>query len=126
MRIAVLVKQVPAADNVKIDEKTGTMVREGVEAELNPLDLHAVEAAVRISECMPEGTTEITAVTMGPPQAKKAAAYAVSMGCDNGVLISDKRFGGSDTLATSRTLAKALDGSGRISPHAGLNLCELH
>ena len=109
MRIAVLVKQVPAADNVKIDEKTGTMVREGVEAELNPLDLHAVEAAVRISECMPEGTTEITAVTMGPPQAKKAAAYAVSMGCDNGVLISDKRFGGSDTLATSRTLAKALE-----------------
>ena len=109
MRIAVLVKQVPAADNVKIDEKTGTMVREGVEAELNPLDLHAVEAAVRISECLPEGTTEITAVTMGPPQAKKAAAYAVSMGCDNGVLISDKRFGGSDTLATSRTLAKALE-----------------
>ena len=46
MRIAVLVKQVPATDSVKIDEKTGTMVREGVEAELNPLDLHAVEAAL--------------------------------------------------------------------------------
>lgn len=109
MRIAVLVKQVPAVDNVKIDEKTGTMVREGVEAELNPLDLHAVEAAVRIKECRPEGNVEITAITMGPPQAKKAAMYAVSMGCDCGVLISDKRFGGSDTLATSRTLAKAVE-----------------
>ena len=108
MRIAVLVKQVPATDSVKIDEKTGTMVREGVEAELNPLDLHAVEAALRIRECRSEGATEITAITMGPPQAKKAAAYAVSMGCDSGVLLSDKRFGGSDTLATSRTLAKAL------------------
>ena len=109
MRIAVLVKQVPAVDNVKIDEKTGTMVREGVEAELNPLDLHAVEAAVRIKESRPDGTTEITAITMGPPQARKAAIYAVSMGCDNGVLVSDKKFGGSDTLATSRTLARALE-----------------
>ncbi|NLD05761.1 MAG: electron transfer flavoprotein subunit beta/FixA family protein [Synergistaceae bacterium] len=109
MRIVVLVKQVPAVDNVKIDEKTGTMVREGVEAELNPLDLHAVEAAVRIKESMAEGSVEITAITMGPPQAKKAAAYAVSMGCDRGVLVSDNRFGGSDTLATSRTLAKAIE-----------------
>ena len=109
MRIAVLVKQVPAVDNVKIDENTGTMVREGVEAELNPLDLHAVEAAVRIKESMPEGSVEITAITMGPPQAKASAAYAVSMGCDRGVLVSDKKFGGSDTLATSRTLAKAIE-----------------
>lgn len=109
MRIAVLVKQVPAVDNVKIDEETGTMVREGVEAELNPLDLHAVEAAVKIKESMAEGSVEITAITMGPPQAKRAATYAVSMGCDRGMLISDKRFGGSDTLATARTLAKAIE-----------------
>ena len=109
MRIAVLVKQVPAVDNVKIDEKTGTMVREGIESELNPLDLHAVETAVRIKESMPEGSVEITAITMGPPQAKATASYAVSMGCDRGVLVSDKRFGGSDTLATSRTLAKAIE-----------------
>lgn len=108
MRIAVLVKQVPAVDTVKIDEKTGTMVREGVEAELNPLDLHAVEAAICVKERR-AGATEITAVTMGPPQAKKAAAYAVSMGCDKGVLVSDRKFGGADTLATSRTLAKALE-----------------
>jgi electron transfer flavoprotein beta subunit len=56
LRIAVLVKQVPATDTVKIDETTGTMIREGVEAELNPLDLHAVEAALRIKESMPDGT----------------------------------------------------------------------
>ena len=108
MKIAVLVKQVPAVDTVKIDEKTGTMIRDGVEAELNPLDLHAVEAAVRIKESRPAGTTEITAVTMGPPLAKKAARYAISMGCDKGALLSAREFGGSDTLATARTLASAL------------------
>jgi len=109
LRIAVLVKQVPAVDTVKIDEKTGIMVRDGVEAELNPLDLHAVEAAIVIKESQPDIETEITAITMGPPQAKKAAAYAVSMGCDKGILLSDRRFGGSDTLATSRTLARAIE-----------------
>lgn len=109
LRIAVLVKQVPAVDTVKIDETTGTMLRDGVEAELNPLDLHAVEAAIRIKESRHDGETEITAITMGPPQAKKAAEYAIAMGCDRGVLLSDKSFGGADTLATSRTLAKILE-----------------
>lgn len=109
MRIAVLVKQVPAVDTVKIDENTGTMIRDGVEAELNPLDLHAVEAAVRIKESRPEGSTELTAVTMGPPLAGKTAAYAVAMGCDKGILLTDRQFGGADTLATSRTLARALE-----------------
>ena len=108
MRIAVLVKQVPAVDTVKIDEHTGTMIRDGVEAELNPLDLHAVEAAVCIKESRPEGATNITAVTMGPPPAKKAVRYAIAMGCDGGVLLSDRKFGGADTLATARTLAASL------------------
>ena len=88
------------------------MIRDGVEAELNPLDLHAVEAAVRIKEERAEGSTELTAVTMGPPLAKKTAAYAVAMGCDKGVLLTDRQFGGADTLATSRTLAKALKKEG--------------
>ena len=112
MRIAVLVKQVPSVETVKIDEKTGTMIRDGVESELNPLDLHAVEAAVRIKESRPEHSTEIVAITMGPPQAKKTATYAVAMGCDRGVLLSDRRFGGADTLATARTLAKYLEKEG--------------
>lgn len=112
MRIAVLVKQVPAVDTVKIDEKTGTMIRDGVEAELNPLDLHAVEAAVRIKESQPSGSVSVTAVTMGPPAARKAVKYAVAMGCDDGLLLSDRKFGGADTLATARTLAEALKKAG--------------
>ena len=112
MKIAVLVKQVPAVDTVKIDESTGTMIRDGVEAELNPLDLHAVESAVCIKESRPEGETEITALTMGPPQAKKTLLYAIAMGCDKGVLISDRKFGGADTLATARTIAAALEKEG--------------
>ncbi len=112
MRIAVLIKQVPAVDTVKIDEQTGTMIRDGVEAELNPLDLHAVEAAVRLKESRPAGETEITAVTMGPPAALKAVRYALAMGCDKGLLLSDRKFGGADTLATARTLARALSKEG--------------
>lgn len=108
MRIIVLVKQVPAVDTVKIDEKTGTMIRDGVEAELNPLDLHAVEAAVRVKEALPAGSVHITAVTMGPPAAKKSLRYAAAMGCDDGLLLSDRKFGGADTLATARTLAAAI------------------
>lgn len=109
MRIAVLIKQVPAVDTVKIDEKTGTMVRDGVEAELNPLDLHAVEAAVRIKEQIPADDIEIFAISMGPAQAKKIVSHAIALGCDGGFLLSDRRFGGADTLATSRALAKALE-----------------
>ena len=112
MRIAVLIKQVPAVDTVKIDEKTGTMIRDGVEAELNPLDLHAVEAAVRLKESRPAGEVEITAVTMGPPAALKAVRYAIAMGCDKGLLLSDRKFGGADTLATARTLSRALLAAG--------------
>jgi electron transfer flavoprotein beta subunit len=106
VRVAVLVKQVPATENVKIDESTGTMIREGVEAELNPLDLHAVEEAVRLKERF-EGT-EITVISMGPPQAKKAVKAAIAMGCDRGTLLSDGKFAGSDTLATARTLAAGI------------------
>ncbi len=108
MRIAVLVKQVPAVDRVKIDEATGTMVRDGVEAELNPPDLHALEAALQIKESCPQESVEIQVVTMGPATARKAIAHGIAMGCDGGVLISDRSFGGSDTLATSRVLAQAL------------------
>lgn len=111
MRIGVLVKQVPATENVKIDEKTGTMMREGVEAELNPLDLHAVEEAVRFKERLGE-ETEVTVISMGPPQAQKAVRAAIAMGCDKGMLLSDRRFAGADTLATARTLAAGVKQAG--------------
>src|SRR5450830_1889001 len=92
MRIVVLVKQVPSTDKVKMDEKTGTMVRSAMEAELNPLDLYAVEEAVRIKE-KTEGT-EIIVMSMGPPSATYAIREAIAMGCDKGVLLSDSAFAG--------------------------------
>ena len=105
-RIAVLIKQVPSTENVKIDPETGVMMREGLEVEMNPMDLHAVEEAIRLKEKFPE--SRITAVTMGPPTAVKAVRHAMAMGCDDGVLVTDKAFAGSDTLATSKVLAAAL------------------
>ncbi|GHV26981.1 electron transfer flavoprotein subunit beta [Synergistales bacterium] len=112
MRIAVLIKQVPAVDSVRIDEETGTMEREGVESELNPLDLYAVEAAARIKEA---GKAEsVTAITMGPPQARRALSHAIAMACDDGVLLSDAKFAGADTLATARTIAAAIKRLGKF------------
>ncbi len=107
MKIAVLVKQVPATDKVKMDEETGTMVRSAMEAELNPLDMYAVEEAVRTKERI-GGETEISVISMGPPMAKDAIKDAIAMGCDKGYLISDRAFAGADTLATAYTLSAAL------------------
>ena len=105
-KIAVLIKQVPATENVKIDPETGVMMREGLAVEVNPLDLHAIEEAVRFKERFPGA--HVTAITMGPPAAAKAARYGVAMGCDDGVLVSDQAFAGSDTLATATVLTAAL------------------
>jgi electron transfer flavoprotein beta subunit len=104
-KIAVLIKQVPATESVKIDPKTGVMMREGLAVEVNPLDLHAIEEAVRLKEDL---GAHVTAVTMGPPAAEKAARFAIAMGCDEGVVVSDRAFAGSDTLATSTVLAETL------------------
>lgn len=105
MRIVVPVKQVPETDAVKMDEATGTMIRDGVEAIVNPLDLYAIEIAIRLREAH---GGEVVAVSMGPPKAVAAVKEAVAMGCDSGVLISDKAFAGSDTWATSYVLAEAI------------------
>jgi len=104
MNIYVLVKQVPATDKVKIDEATGTMKREEVEAVINPLDLYAIETALQIKE-MFEGDIHITAISMGPPKAEEVLKEAIAMGCDSGILLSDKAFAGADTWATSYTIA---------------------
>ncbi len=111
MRIAVMIKQVPATDTVKIDPEKGTMIREGLEMEINPLDLHALEAAVTWRDRL-GGDSEVVAFSMGPPSAVKAIRSALAFGCDRGFLISDRLFGGSDTLATARTLAAALNREG--------------
>jgi electron transfer flavoprotein beta subunit len=104
MNIYVLVKQVPATDKVKIDETTGTMKREEVEAVINPLDLYAIEASLQIKELY-RGDTYITAISMGPPKAEEVLREAIAMGCDSGILLSDRAFAGADTWATSYTIS---------------------
>ncbi len=108
MRIAVPIKQVPETGAVRMDEETGTMIREGVEAIVNPLDLYAIEVAVEIRERQPAGECEVLAVSMGPPKAEAALREAIAMGVDAGVLICDQAFAGSDTWATSYVLAAAI------------------
>ncbi len=105
MRIVVPIKQVPETNAVTMDEQTGTMIREGVEAIVNPLDLYAIESAIRLRD---EHGGEVIAVSMGPPKAAAALREAIAMGCDSGVLLSDKAFAGSDTWATSYVLAAAI------------------
>jgi electron transfer flavoprotein beta subunit len=106
MNIIVPIKQVPESSNVKMDPATGTVIRAGVETVVNPLDLYAIEAAIRFKE---EYGGRVTVISMGPPQAMKALKEAVAMGCDGGALVSDRRFGGADTWATSYTLSRAVE-----------------
>jgi len=105
MHIAVCVKQVPDASDVKIDKATGTMVREGVPSILNPFDAYAVEEAVSLKE---KHAGKVTAVTMGPPQAAEVLKHVVAMGVDEVMLLSDRAFAGADTWATSYTLGLGL------------------
>ncbi len=105
MRIAVLMKQVPETTDVQVDPETGTLKREGVAAVMNPFDAYALEEGVRIKEKV---GGEVVAVTMGPPQAEAMLREAVSLGADRAVLACDLKFAGSDTWATSRTLAAVL------------------
>jgi electron transfer flavoprotein alpha/beta subunit len=105
MNIIVCVKQVPDARDVRLDPKTNTLAREGVQSIMNPYDQHAVEEAVRIKESL---GGEVTVLTMGPPQAEAVLRQAISCGADHGVLVSDRAFAGADTWATSYTLGKAI------------------
>jgi len=105
MRYIVCIKQVPNTTEIKIDPKTNTLIREGVESILNPFDTYAIEEAVRLKEA--HGGT-ITAISMGPPQCEATLREAVSLGVDEIILLSDRRFAGADTWATSLTLAAAI------------------
>ena len=111
MKIIVPIKQVPETNAVKMDEATGTMVRDGVEAIINPLDLYAIECALRLRQ---EHGGEVVAISMGPPKAETALREAIAMGCDSGVLVSDKAFGGADTWATSYVLSAAIKKIGDV------------
>ncbi len=105
MNILVCIKQVPDSNKVEVDPVTGVLKRNGVESKMNPYDLYAIETALRIREEM--GGT-ITVMTMGPGQAAGVIREAFAMGADEGVLISDRKFGGADVLATSYTISQGI------------------
>lgn len=105
MRIALCIKQVPDTADIKWTENN-TIQREGVESVINPFDTYAIETAVRLKEKIKD--VSVTVLTMGPPQAEEILKKAISMGVDEGFLVSDRKFAGADTVATSRTLAAAI------------------
>ena len=106
MNIIVTLKQVPDTHEVKIDPKTGALIREGVPSIINPEDKNAIEEALRIKESNDD--VEVTVLSMGPPQAEIALREALAMGADGAILLSDKAFAGADTLATSYLLSMAI------------------
>lgn len=105
MNIIVCIKQVPDTTEVKINPETNTLIREGVPSIINPVDENAIEAALQIRE---KQGGKVTVITMGPPQADEVLKTAIAMGVDDIMLISDRALAGSDTWATSYTLAQAI------------------
>jgi electron transfer flavoprotein beta subunit len=105
MDIVVCIKQVPDTTDVKIDQKTGTLIREGVPSIVNPDDKHAIEEALRLKE---KFGGKVTALSMGPPQAEDALREVSAMGVDEMILLCDRAFAGADTWATSYTLGEAV------------------
>ncbi|MBW1681483.1 MAG: electron transfer flavoprotein subunit beta/FixA family protein [Deltaproteobacteria bacterium] len=106
MQIVVAIKQVPDTSEIRIDPKTGNLIREGVESIINPDDRHAIEAALQIREKL---GGRVIGISMGPPQAIDAISEALALGIDKGVLLVDKYFAGADTWATSFTLGRAVE-----------------
>ncbi|MDD3627916.1 MAG: electron transfer flavoprotein subunit beta/FixA family protein [bacterium] len=107
MRIIAIIKQVPDTTNVRINPETNTLMREGVESIINPFDMYAIEEALRLKERL-GGEPETVVISMGPPQVETALRDAIAMGIDKAILLSDRKFAGSDTLATSYTLSAAI------------------
>ena len=105
MEIIVCVKQVPSVSEVKINEETGVLIREGAGTKLNPYDLLALEAAFLLRE---QCGGRVVVVTMGPPQAANAVKEAFYMGADAGYVFSDVKFSGADVLATSYTISQGI------------------
>ncbi|GFO56382.1 electron transfer flavoprotein subunit beta [Geomonas sp. Red276] len=105
MLIVVCIKQVPDTTQVQIDPVTNTLVRDGIPFIVNPYDTHALEAALQLKDRF---GFRVAAISMGPPNAEAALRKALSLGVDRAILLSDRVFGGADTLATSNVLTKAI------------------
>lgn len=106
MKIIVLLKQVPDTTEMKINKETGTLIRAGVPTITNPDDLAGMEIALKMKE---ENGAHVTCVTMGPPNAESMLRELYAMGADECILISDGKFGGADTWATSNTIGAVLE-----------------
>lgn len=106
MEIIVCIKQVPDTTEIRIDPETNTLIRDGVPSIINPFDENAIEEALLLKE---KHGGRVTVMTMGPPQAEAALRDSLAMGVDDVILISDRKFAGADTWATSYTLAKAIE-----------------
>lgn len=117
MKIVVCIKQVVDSDDIKWT-KNNTLDREGVESVVNPCDMLALETALQLKDN--NENVSISVITMGPPQACSALKTAIAMGCDEAYLLSDKKFSGADTVATSRTLSAAIK---KICPDFDLIIC---
>jgi electron transfer flavoprotein beta subunit len=112
VNIAVCIKQVPGTTQVKINPETGTLMRDSVEAVVNPFDEYAIEEALRIRERMGGGVVKV--ISMGPPQAEVALRSAIALGADEAYLVTDRAFAGADTWATSYTLSKGIQAMGAV------------
>jgi len=106
MNLLVCVKQVPDTTEIKIDPETHRLIRKGVPSILNPFDAYAFEMAARIKDV--HSDAKIIVLSMGPDQAKNALRECLAIGADNAYLLSDRAFGGSDTLATSYILSEGI------------------
>lgn len=111
MKVVVCIKQVPDTNEVRINQETGTLIRDGVPSIMNPDDKNALEEALRMKD---NWGAEVIALSMGPPQAKEILREALSMGADQAILLSDRKFGGSDTWATGSILASAVKKIGAV------------
>lgn len=120
MHIVVCIKQVPDSAQIRIHPVTNTIMRQGVPAIINPYDLFSLEEALRIKDR--EGA-RVTVLTMGPPMAEQALRKALSFGADDAVLLTDRKFAGSDTLATSYALSSAIARLGREVAPVDLVFC---
>ena len=105
MLVVACIKQVPDTTQVKIDPNTGTLIREGVPFIMNPFDTHALEESLRLKD---KYGFHVVVISMGPPNTVVTLKKALAVGADQAILLSDRAFGGADTLATSRVLAEAI------------------
>ena len=105
MLVVACVKQVPDTTQVKIDPDTGTLIREGVPFIMNPYDTHALEESLRLKD---KYGFRVAVVSMGPPNTEVTLKKALAVGADEAILLSDRVFGGADTLATSKVMAEAI------------------